>query len=178
TSLLLHAMGAEVVAIEEVRKYIDSLLYLKEAFGLDRLTTRPLSLYDCTTDEFQDAFDVVLYAGVIYHVTDPVLSLRIAFNCLKDGGVCLVETAANTSNRPVLDYEGPTQFFNAHDPNVKQSGWNWFIPSVPALTQMMGDVGFTDIQATPAVNTRAAAVGWRRQHVDILRGGLSVRTVR
>ncbi len=94
TSLLLAAMGADVVAIEEVRKYVDALTYLRDSFGVSNLEPRRLSLYECSGPEFQDRFDLVLYAGVLYHVTDPVLSLRIVFDSLRDSGVCLLETAA------------------------------------------------------------------------------------
>src|SRR5215469_4899550 len=67
TSLLLAAMGAHVVAIEEVKKYIDCLQYMAHAFKLDSLEARSLSLYDCSSAEFQDAFDIVLFPGVLYH---------------------------------------------------------------------------------------------------------------
>ncbi len=77
TSLLLCAMGAHVVAIEEVKKYVDCLNYLKYAFNIDRLEVKNISLYECTNPDFQDSFDIILFAGVLYHVTDPVLALRI-----------------------------------------------------------------------------------------------------
>lgn len=65
------------------------------------------TLYEYTGAEPQDRFDVVLFAGVLYHVTDPVLALRIVFNCLRDGGVCVVETAITHSDDRILAYEGP-----------------------------------------------------------------------
>jgi len=81
--------------------------YLKRAFGLVNLEVLHSSLFDCTTGEFQDAFDFVLFAGVLYHVTDPILALRITFNCLKDGGKCLLETYALDSTESVMEYQGP-----------------------------------------------------------------------
>ena len=48
--------------------------------------------------------------GVIYHVTDPVLSLRILFNALKDGGRIFVETmgvVAGANSPPLAAVEGP-----------------------------------------------------------------------
>ena len=107
TSLLLVAMGAHVVAIEEVKKYIDCLQYLKHAFNLVRLEPVNLSLYECTAPELQDRFDIVLFAGVLYHLSDPVLGLRITYNCLKDGGQCMVETAVTPSKKKLCAYEGP-----------------------------------------------------------------------
>ena len=68
TSLLLHAMGAEVVAIEEVRKYAEAIEYLAHAFSLTRLSVIQASLFDCHGSLFDDRFDYVLFAGVLYHV--------------------------------------------------------------------------------------------------------------
>src|ERR1700722_7272784 len=73
TSFLLAAMGAEVLAIEEVAKYTQCVNYLRDAFGLENLEARNLSLYDLAAEEFQDAFDIVLFAGVLYHLSDPII---------------------------------------------------------------------------------------------------------
>jgi SAM-dependent methyltransferase len=164
TSLVLAAMGAEVVAVEEVAKYADCLLFLKEAFDVSSLTPRTLSLYECTGPDFEGGFDVVLFAGVLYHVTDPIVALRITFNALRDGGSCLVESAASHSPRRLLSYEG-----------LGRPGWNWFIPSVPALVKMMKDVGFTGVRTRPTAGSRAFAVGRRAGTSDMLRAGLSRR---
>jgi 2-polyprenyl-3-methyl-5-hydroxy-6-metoxy-1,4-benzoquinol methylase len=174
TSLLLSAMGAEVVAIEEVRKYVDAVGYLKEAFGIDRLEVRNQSLFECTTDDFIEAFDIVLFAGVLFHVTDPVLALRIIFGSLRDGGVCLLETAADPARRPLLDYRGPGPL----QPAGIRRRWSWMVPSVPALTAMMGDVGFDQVRAERARAGRAFAIGRRSRYKDMLRAGLSLPKVR
>ena len=178
TSLLLSAMGAHVVAIEEVKKYVDCLNYLKYAFNIDRLEPKNLSLYDCTTGEFQDSFDFVLFAGVLYHVTDPILALRITFNCLKDGGFCLLETAAIDSNKPILAYQGPTVVLGGSKCDLSRTGWNWFFPSPNTLSQMMADVGYRDIQVGKCINERVFAAAKREAHIDMMRGGLSQRKIR
>lgn len=182
TSLLLSAMGAYVVAVEEVRKYIDCLNYLKFAFGLKNLEPRNLSLYECTADDMQDSFDIILFAGVLYHVTDPILALRIPYNCLKDGGKCIIETAVLHEEKAILLYEGPGVFGDGCEANLSRSGWNWFSPSRVTLRQMMRDVGYTNIRLSPVIDSSAGrrimAVGERDTHRDIMRGGLSVRTIR
>ncbi|HEX9659117.1 MAG TPA: DUF1698 domain-containing protein, partial [Rhodothermales bacterium] len=105
TSLLLCAMGAaEVVAIDEVKKYVECLQFLKKSFAIDNLEPRHLSLYDLVDPAFQDRFDLVLFAGVLYHVTDPIVALRITFNCLRDGGQCLVETTGHVASGPLISY--------------------------------------------------------------------------
>jgi len=177
TSLLLCAMGAHVVAIEEVKKYTDCLNYLKFAFGIDNLEAKNLSLYECTMPDFQGSFDVVLFAGVLYHVTDPILALRITFNALKDGGVCLLETEVINSGRRILSYEGPTVFTGGSAKDLSRTGWNWYIPSLATLHQMMIDVGYADVQASEVIGKRAFAVGKRHVYTDMCRSGLSVKNI-
>jgi 2-polyprenyl-3-methyl-5-hydroxy-6-metoxy-1,4-benzoquinol methylase len=178
TSLLLAAMGAEVNAIEEVRKYVAAVRYLKHAFDIRRLEVRHQSLYDLTAPDVQDVFDFALFAGVIYHVTDPVLALRHVFNSLRDGGVCLLETMGCSSDQTILEYHGPSTITGGTAEDRNRRGWNWFVPSASAVSRMMQDVGFTDVALGPIVNGRIFAVGRRAGHVDMLRAGLSVRDVR
>ena len=183
-SLLLSAMGAHVTAIEEVKKYSECLAYLKFAFDIPNLDPRNMSLYECTTPEFQDRFDFVFLTGVLYHVSDPLLALRIAFNALKDGGLCLIETAAFPSPERVLSYEGPTVFGPGRREDLSRTGWNWFIPSPESLRQMLTDVGYRDIRLGPIRDNRAYgaerlyATAKRVSHIDMLRSGLSVRKIR
>jgi 2-polyprenyl-3-methyl-5-hydroxy-6-metoxy-1,4-benzoquinol methylase len=178
-SLLLCAMGAErVVAIEEVRKYADCVSELAHMFGLDQLEARRLSLYELGADEFQDAFDVVALCGVIYHVTDPVLALRHAFNALRDGGTCLVETQMADRPGAVLEYWGPRRFGAGTAEALDRSGWNWFVPTEEALAGIMEDVGFRDVRCCRAPASRLLAAGVRHEHADMLRAGLSVPGVR
>jgi len=177
TSLLLAAMGAHVVAIEEVKKYVRCLTYLKRVFDVRCLEPKDMSLYDCTSAEFQDSFDFVLFAGVLYHVTDPILALRIIFNCLKDGGKCLLETAVISSDHPILSYQGPS-LVTGNEDDLSRRGWNWFIPSPKTLNQMLLDVGYVNVRVHEPINGRCFAVATREGHVDMLRAGLSVRTIR
>ncbi len=172
TSLILCALGAEVLAIDEVNKYIESLKYLKYAFDIKKLTPKKLSLYECTLPEFQNSFDFVLFAGVLYHVTDLIIALRILFNCLKDGGKILLETATVLSNNAILVYKGPTETTRGSKKDLNRGGWNWFVPSPVALEKMMEDVGFVDIK-TRILRGRCFTIGLRKNHVDMMRSGLS-----
>ncbi|MCI4345938.1 MAG: class I SAM-dependent methyltransferase [Thermoplasmata archaeon] len=172
-SLLLAAMGAEVVAIEEAKIYVEALAYQQRSFGVEKLEPRTLSLYDLEAPEFQDAYDVVVFSGVIYHLTDPVVGLRLTYNALREGGVCLVETAASPSLASVCTYEGPSVVTRGNRGAVSRGGWNWFVPSRAALQRMMGDVGFTDVRTARRIGGRVFAVGRRGPHAEMTRAGLS-----
>lgn len=165
TSLLYAAMGAlKVVAVEEVKKYAATVDFLQRSFGIQNLTVLDWSLYELNSEPLRDQFDVVCAFGVIYHVTDPIVALRIMFNCLKDGGVLLIESARSGESSPVCGYHGPTA----------TTTFNWFVPSVQAMTLMLYDVGFADVDVWPSGN-RLFAKAHRTKHVDMNRAGLSVR---
>jgi len=177
TSLLLAAMGAEVVAVEEVAKYVESLKFLRDAFGLENLEPRNLSLYDLTTDEFQDAFDIVLFAGVLYHISDVILGMRITYNALKPGGTTLLETASTRSDERILEYAGKNQR------GANKYGANWFFPSPLVVTELMDEVGYKDIESfvrrnPQSIRDRTYAMAKKSQQEDFLRAGFAVRNIR
>lgn len=176
TSLLLARMGASVVAIEEVKKYVDCLEYLCESFGLSNLEPRNLSLYDLTGEEFQDAFDIVLFGGVLYHLSDPVLGIRITFNTLRDQGKCLLETAVARSQARILEYAGK-------DEPGRGAAANWFYPAPNVVHTIMDEVGYRNIRSlvlpqAQGPQDRMLAVGTKVTQVDMLRAGLSVPDIR
>lgn len=179
TCLLLCALGAEVTALEEVVKYANTINYLAEAFGLEGLNCKSISLYEL--DE-HDVYDYILYSGVIYHVTDPVLSLRILFNALKDGGRIFVETmgvVAGANSPPLAAVEGPKVTRGGSRENLNRGGWNYFLPSTSALALWMETAGFEDVHVGAIDHQqRIKAAGTRTEHKDILRAGLSRPDVR
>jgi 2-polyprenyl-3-methyl-5-hydroxy-6-metoxy-1,4-benzoquinol methylase len=180
TSLLLAALGARVLAIDEVVKYADCVGYLRRAFELENLEVQSRSLYSLDEPAFGDRFDLVLYSGVLYHVTDPVLSLRILFNSLRDGGLCLVETMAAEGPGSFCAY-GERRETGSRDParaSTLLGGWAWFVPSLAALTNMLGDAGFRVRASRLIGGGRALAVAERVRHADMLRAGLSKPSVR
>ena len=179
TSLALAAMGASVVAIDEVKKYIDCLSYLRDAFAVEHFEPRHLSLYGLKEAEFYDSFDIVLFAGVLYHLSDPVLGLRITFDVVKPGGMCLMETAVMRSHARIVEYAGRNEIGRGES----AVGANWFYPSPSVAAEMMREVGYSDVrtvvQNSPRrTRDRMIAVGTKVEQVDMLRAGLSVPDVR
>jgi len=97
----------------------------------------------------QDSFDFILFAGVLYHVTDPVLALRIMDNCLKNGARCVIETEVIHSPDHILLYEGSGVTRNGCAEDLNKSGWNWFAPSPTTLSQrwsMLGSQTFGSVR--------------------------------
>ncbi|WP_207477555.1 class I SAM-dependent methyltransferase [Arenibaculum pallidiluteum] len=178
-SLLLTALGARVIAIDEVRKYVDTVNVLAETFSLgDRLVAVPESLYDFLP-KYADHFDMVIYSGVIYHVTDPLLSLRQIFSALKDGGRCFIETAGTDAPGSLCRYEGPSRFYRINDEELSRGGWNYFLPTPECLRDWCLDVGFAEADIGEVVrDERIHGVARRGAFRDFLRAGLSARNTR
>ena len=178
-SLLLTALGARVIAIEEVRKYAATTNFLADVFGVaDRLRCVPESLYSFLP-KHADRFDLVVYAGVVYHVTDPVLSLRHIFSALKNGGRCFIETYGIQHPESVCLYEGPRHADDGQAGGMSRGGWNYFVPSPKCLGHWCLDAGFDEVKVAPAnPDSRIFAAARRSAFRDILRAGLSSATAR
>lgn len=176
TSLLLAALGSRVFAIEEVRRYGDTARYLAQAFGLqDQITAESRSLYACNEPAFYDRFDIVYFPGVIYHLSDPLIGLRILFNAMRAGGQIMIESAGIDHAEPLCEFQGSQIYLSGDRESLNRGGWNWFIPSPSALERMMREAGFEEVQSVwhePA--QRVYAYGRKRAQVGICRAGLSV----
>jgi hypothetical protein len=165
-----------VFSIEEVKKYADMASFLVKSFGLsNRVSVHHRSLYDCKSEEFFDRFDIVFFPGVLYHLTDPLLGLRILFNALKVGGKILIESEGIECQEPFCRFDGMVTYSTGGKEN------KWFIPSPSALHKMMKEAGFDDIETLFYGRERRKRVfgyGKKTAHVGICKAGLSVPTIR
>lgn len=174
TALTLAALGARVTAVEEVRKYAETAAYLARSFGIDdRLRVESRSVYACDDEAFRDRFDIVHFPGVVYHLSDPVLGLRILYNALRLGGCILVESAGIDVREPYCRFWG-----NRPVQGDDRSGWAWFHPSPSALERMMKEAGFEEIRSLWLRRAgRVYAWGRKASHRPICRAGLSAPDV-
>jgi hypothetical protein len=99
-------------------------------------------------------FDYAYCSGVIYHVTDPLLFLRILFAYLKVGGEVFLETKAITGDGSLCGYSG-----------TLEKGWNWYAPNETALGRWLVDAGFDakTIRVHRRENGRLLAYGCKTQ---------------
>lgn len=180
TTLLLATLAKKVYAIEEVNKYAETVSFLLKSFDMcDRVSVKSKSIYECNLEEFYDQFDIVYFPGVIYHLSDPLLALRILFNSLKVGGFILVESAGINREEPFCKFEGSLIYKSGTKERLNRGGWNWFIPSPSALYRMMKEAGFDEIQTQWHNGTnRVYGYGRKVSKVSICKAGLSVPKIK
>lgn len=127
--LVLAGLGGQVTAIEE---HPIAARATQRLLGLLNLNAPVLetSLY-ADKQEWREQFDYAYCSGVIYHVTDPMLLLRILFAYLKLGGGVFIETKGTSGEGSICSYSG-----------TLEKGWNWYAPNETALGRWMVDAGF------------------------------------
>jgi SAM-dependent methyltransferase len=183
TTLTLASLGSRVFAIEEVKKYAGMASFLVKSFGLgSRVSVHHRSLYNCNSEEFFDRFDMVYFPGVLYHLSDPLLALRILFNSLKAGGKILIESEGVERAEPFCRFDGSLLYRAGTKEDLTRTGWNWFVPSPSALHRMMREAGFDDIETllyrSRKRRKRLYGFGKKTAQVGICKAGLSVPTIR
>lgn len=182
TTLLLALFAKNVHAIEEVKKYADMASFLVQSFGLEqKVKVEALSLYKCNQDRFHNAYDIVYFPGVIYHLSDPLVALRILYNSLKIGGSIYIESLSINTEQPIWQFWG-SHIYDAQmgsKENLDRGGWNWFVPSSSALKKMMIEAGFDDVIITlPDENYRIYGIGKKTASKGICKAGLSIQDIK
>jgi 2-polyprenyl-3-methyl-5-hydroxy-6-metoxy-1,4-benzoquinol methylase len=127
--MVLGGLGATVTALEEHPISAMAAARLCELSGCKAEIVNA-SLY-ADRPAWRQKFDVIYCSGVIYHVTDPLLFLRICFAYLKPGGRLVLETKSETGDGSFCGYSG-----------TLERGWNWYAPSREAMGRMLVDAGF------------------------------------
>ena len=127
--LVLAGLGGQVTAMEEHPIAARAARRLLDLLGL-KASVVETSLY-ADKQEWAGRFDYVYCSGVIYHVTDPMLLLRVMFAYLKPGGEVFIETKGAAGEGSVCSYSG-----------TLEKGWNWYAPNETALGRWFVDAGF------------------------------------
>ncbi|MCK5686586.1 DUF1698 domain-containing protein [bacterium] len=83
-------------------------------------------------------FDVILCAGVLYHLEHPYLALSIIKNLLNDHGKLLIESHCDTT----IDTDKPVMVYYPNDELAGDIS-NWWGPNPKCLLMMLEKTGFT-----------------------------------
>lgn len=131
-SLLMAARGAaEVAAVDEVPEHLDQCRFAAEALGVaDRVRTEQASLYDLEDRLGPGRLDLVLCAGVLYHLSDMLVGLIVLQRLLRPGGVLLLESNAIES------------FEHSYANYGRYVGGMWWQPTALCIADMCEHAGF------------------------------------
>ena len=133
--MILAGLEGECTALEEHPVAASAAGFLTEKLGVNT-TVFSKSLYD-ENIQWKNSFDYIYCSGVLYHVTDPLLSLRILFCYLKVGGELFIETKSLQGNKALCGYSG-----------ISEKGWNWYAPDEATLGRWFVDAGFKSKDVT------------------------------
>ncbi|HYW74784.1 MAG TPA: DUF1698 domain-containing protein [Pyrinomonadaceae bacterium] len=158
--------AARVLGLDSQRDLIKQAEFVRDVLGLDIEYARK-SVYDL--DPFQlGQFDVTLALGLIYHCKHLVLALEKLF--LITRRLLILETAIYPPEKtpPSFEYEEGGERPTLHPlayvenrPSAKEAVYNWFLPSPAALTALLRNIGFDDIQVQ--TNSDRAVIACRKQ---------------
>lgn len=126
---VLAGMGATCIALEENVHCANVVKFLSKSLGLKTEVQAVSAYFD--REDWLRSFDYIYCSGVLYHVTDPVLLLRILFCYLKIGGELFIETKAETGRKGVCTYSGSVE-----------KGGSWFAPDELTAGRWFIDAGF------------------------------------
>lgn len=148
--------AARVLGVDSQRDLIRQAQFVRKVLGLD-IEYRRLSVYDLDPLAIGQ-FDVTLALGLIYHCKHLVLALEKLFAITRE--LLILETAVYPPEKAPESFEydeggsRPTLHPLAYIENAadaKEAIYNWFVPSVNALTALLRNVGFERVETFPGV---------------------------
>jgi tRNA (mo5U34)-methyltransferase len=167
----LKRRGAgRVLGVDSQRNLVRQAVFVRDVLGLD-IEYRRLSVYDLDPRGLGQ-FDVTLALGLVYHCKHLVLALEKLFAVTR--GLLVLETAIYPPERspgsftyevgglqpllhPLAYVENPGE--------AKEAIYNWFLPGVEALTALLRNVGFDEVEVFPATQDDRAIFACRK-HTD------------
>jgi tRNA (mo5U34)-methyltransferase len=161
--------AGRVLGVDAMRREIMQADFVRRALGLD-IEFRAMSVYDLS-DARVGRFDVTLALGLIYHLKHLVLGLEKLAAVTKD--TLIVETALLPSRSRLIgsaskqraeyvvgDLRRPLHTIGwiENPPEVSESSYNWFLPSLDGAVALLKAVGFRDVDVFAVHGERAVIV--------------------
>ena len=161
--LLLDAMGARRTdAIEEVPEYARWATRQLDAWDILGEVT-PSSLYSLAPSQLEaPRYDFLFLSGMLYHVTDPIVALTIAWALVRPEGKVAIETSCVGGAESTAVYLG-----------AGRVGWNWWAPTPECLLAMLADCGFAGVLQLDRVGGRATFVARRTRELPLIDSGMA-----
>lgn len=148
-----------VLGVDGQRQHVRQAVFVRNVLGLD-VEFRRLNVYELTRRNVGE-FDVTLALGLIYHLKHLILALENLFAVTRE--LLIIETAVMPPKRTPQPFDHhlgrlvPLAYLD-NPLDAKEQVFNWFLPSVEALTALLKTVGFTEVEVVQVKDERAIAV--------------------
>lgn len=159
TAFILKVLGAEEVVATDMYPR-ETFVLSRDILNLDIDYKAPVSLQEMPGIFNELRFDLVVMAGVLYHVLYPLNVLCICRELLKNNGLLLLETFYLYSESRLL------MLFNPKDQSkrsIERANVFWR-PSRTSIEGMLEIAGFKLI-ASVAFNARITFIGRAKKHL-------------
>jgi SAM-dependent methyltransferase len=132
-TLLMAERGAEVVyAVDEIPAHVDQCAFVADAFRAKAVRPVCRSLYGLADAIPPRSLDLVVLAGVLYHLSDMIVGLHVLRELLKPDGVLLIES------------NGVDDFEHSYANFGRFYGGMWWQPTGLCIEDMCSFMGFRD----------------------------------
>lgn len=141
--------GAERVVAIDIWQH-DGFPVAHRALG-SRVEYHDKSVLDLTPDDF-GLFDVVIYAGVIYHLPNPMESLVRVHAVTRELAIIETDSALNHIDTPAAEFRGVREGLESDAPN-------WWIFNERCLHEMVQVAGFERVRTVWGPGEEKGAAG-------------------
>ncbi len=139
---MLGAGAKTVVGVDPGELFCTQFAAVNHFIKSAQLSVLPLTGEMIFANPYQ--FDTVFSMGVVSHRRDPQEHLKGLLECLRDGGELVLETLI-IDHTDALSLVPQDRYANMR--NV------WILPSLPLLTNMLSDAGFSEIKCIDSCKT-------------------------
>jgi tRNA (mo5U34)-methyltransferase len=152
-----------VLGVDGQRQHVRQAVFVRKLLGLD-IEYRRMNVYELTRRRV-GAFDITLALGLVYHLKHLVLALENLYEVTRE--MLVVETAILPPRRTPKSFTHPVGrtlmrlhplVYVENPPEAKEQVFNWFLPSVEALTALLRNTGFDEVEVFEVKNERAVVV--------------------
>jgi tRNA (mo5U34)-methyltransferase len=148
-----------VLGVDGQRQHIRQAVFVRQLLGLD-IEYRRLNVYELTRRAIGE-FDITLALGLIYHLKHLVLALENLYAVTRE--LLIVETAIMPPGRTPESFNHhlgrlvPLAYLD-NPPEAKEQVFNWFLPSIEALTALLRNAGFRETEVVDVKDERAVVI--------------------
>ena len=160
--------AARVLGIDAQQNLIRQAEFVRDVLNLE-IDYRRMSVYDLDPRRLGQ-FDVTLALGLIYHCKHLVLALEKLFTITRELLILETEIYPPEKTPESFRYElgGSeatlhTLAYIQNPPDAKEAIYNWFLPGVEALSALLRNVGFDEVEIHPGVESYRAVLACRKR---------------